>query len=963
MCVIIVIGKITTKYNTIGLCHILLLFYYSIRLEFCQGFFRYGKIFFVFVVSNKYSYLRGTIHMNEIQIFTHEDFGEIRTIEIDGQIYFVGSDVAKALGYTNSRKAIADHVDKDDVTKRYPILDSLGRIQKVSIINESGLYSLILASKLQGAKKFKHWITSEVLPTIRKTGSYNPKALCESCEYKKLSATNVFLTDCKLFLNFKQEDLKNTSGQPINKKGVVNMNDTIEKLKPFLLDYVEEITAKSMNGGKDQYICPLCHSGTGIHHSGAFTVYPDTNSYHCFACGANGDIFNLYGEINHINNFKTVVDELSAKYNIFSYQPVTPNKKISKPAELKQEKDYTNFFAVAEQHLNQTDYLTKRGISPRIQQKFHCGYVPNFMYKGNQTTSAIIIPTSKGSYMWRSTTENLKRKRGTAHILNPSALNSPYCFVVEGEIDCMSVDECGFSCIGLGSTSNIRKIFDYDTSKTVLIIALDNDKDGRRASVALANECDERSVPYIVAESDVWGDYKDANELLIGDRARLISSLQEHLKRATTLNKDQWLKDTFKRKQTSFTSTTKPINKKPMIDYELFTESLKKQEYSIKYNQITHTFEFFGFDKGESAEHLAENVPTILQDQLKKEYTHVSKQLVMDYITRYATRNKYNPVLDQIKTTKWDGKDRIEEIYTIFRIPPENTEEGKYSRIYIKKWLMQTVCALFNVIECPFSLDIILIFKGRQGIGKTRFFEKLALKSQFFGEGICLDPRDKDSVMQATSKWISELGEIGSTMRKDMDSVKAFLTKSTDEYRTPYGKASLHYPRMTSFVGTVNDDEFLIDQTGNRRFATIPLPLDLVIDYETQIKPFNSLQLWSQVYEIIKDMDKASCFRLTEDEKRQLEKRNSSFVKPMKAECEVLDILEEQQTQEQGYICTFKEMTVLQFIQFHNLKYDANVIGKVLKKYGYESQLKRDNGKVTRVIKLPYKHWNNNNPY
>lgn len=77
------------------------------------------------------------------------------------------------------------------------------------------------------------------------------------------------------------------------------------------------------------------------------------------------------------------------------------------------------------------------------------------------------------------------------------------------------VDECGFSCIGLGSTSNIRKIFDYDTSKTVLIIALDNDKDGRRASVALANECDERSVPYIIAESDIWGDYKDANELLI----------------------------------------------------------------------------------------------------------------------------------------------------------------------------------------------------------------------------------------------------------------------------------------------------------------------------------------------------------------------------------------------------------------------------------------------------------------
>ncbi len=410
-------------------------------------------------------------------------------------------------------------------------------------------------------------------------------------------------------------------------------------------------------------------------------------------------------------------------------------------------------------------------------------------------------------------------------------------------------------------------------------------------------------------------------------------------------------------------NTSDDKKKKQMIKYDIFVEFLEKQGYSIRYNQITHNFEFFGFDKGESVEHLAENVPTILQDQLKELYTHVSKQNVIDYITRYATRHKYNPVLSAIQSVKWDGKDRIEEIYTIFRIPPANTEEGKYSRIYIKKWLMQTGCALFNTIECPFSLDIILVFKGRQGIGKTRFFEKLALQSQFFGEGICLDPRDKDSVMQATSKWISELGEIGSTMRKDMDSVKAFLTKSTDEYRTPYGKASLHYPRMTSFVGTVNDDEFLIDQTGNRRFATIPLPSDLIIDYETQIKPFNALQLWSQVYELIKDKDKASCFRLTEDEKRYLEKRNAAFIKPMKGECEVLDILEEQQTPEQGYICTFKEMTVTEFIRIHNLKYDARTVGQVLKKYGYESKLKKEKGKVSRVIKLPFKHWDGSSPY
>lgn len=396
---------------------------------------------------------------------------------------------------------------------------------------------------------------------------------------------------------------------------------------------------------------------------------------------------------------------------------------------------------------------------------------------------------------------------------------------------------------------------------------------------------------------------------------------------------------------------------KPMLrKFEQFAEYLEKCGYSIKYNQITHNFEFSGFDEGESREHLAENVPSILRDGLRDVFDGVTRPDVIDYITRYATRNKFNPILDLIKSVKWDGKDRVTEIYNIFRIPAD-TEEGLYSRIFIFKWLKQCVCGLFNNIDNPYSLDIILVFQGKQGIGKTRFFEKLALKSQYFGEGMCLDPRDKDSVIQATSKWICELGEIGSTMKKDMDSVKAFLTKSTDEYRSPYGKATLHYPRITSFVGTVNDTEFLIDQTGNRRFVTIPLAPDLVIDYNTQIKPFNALQLWAQIYNIVKDEDKSACFRLSDEEKKQLEKRNSSFVKPMKGECEVLDILAEQQTPQNNFICTFKEMTVTEFIRIHNLKYDASVIGKVLKKHGYEPKKKKINGVPSQVINLPYKRY------
>lgn len=108
--------------------------------------------------------------MNEIQTFTNAEFGSLRTVEIDGMIWFVGKDVAKALGYKNPQEAVRMHVDPEDkgVSKT---LTPRGE-QDTTIINESGLYSLILSSKLPKAKEFKHWVTSEVLPSIRKTGQY-----------------------------------------------------------------------------------------------------------------------------------------------------------------------------------------------------------------------------------------------------------------------------------------------------------------------------------------------------------------------------------------------------------------------------------------------------------------------------------------------------------------------------------------------------------------------------------------------------------------------------------------------------------------------------------------------------------------------------------------------------------------------------------------------------------------------
>ena len=109
---------------------------------------------------------------SNIQIFKNEVFGEIRTCQVNNQIMFVGKDVATALGYSNVRDALSKHVDSED--KGVAKCDTLGGAQKVTLINESGLYSLILSSKLPQAKAFKRWVTAEVLPQIRQTGGYIP---------------------------------------------------------------------------------------------------------------------------------------------------------------------------------------------------------------------------------------------------------------------------------------------------------------------------------------------------------------------------------------------------------------------------------------------------------------------------------------------------------------------------------------------------------------------------------------------------------------------------------------------------------------------------------------------------------------------------------------------------------------------------------------------------------------------
>nr|DAG30628.1 MAG TPA: hypothetical protein [Caudoviricetes sp.] len=161
---------------------------------------------FLFIGKRIISQKVGEEQMNELHIFNSEEFGEIRTVTIDNEIYFVGKDIAKALGFSNTRDAISTHVFDED--RGVETIDTLGGKQNMTVVNESGLYALVFGSRLESAKRFKHWVTSEVLPTIRKTGGYR-KPMSTAEQIKLLALGNTELNERVSDVEKKIDSLEN----------------------------------------------------------------------------------------------------------------------------------------------------------------------------------------------------------------------------------------------------------------------------------------------------------------------------------------------------------------------------------------------------------------------------------------------------------------------------------------------------------------------------------------------------------------------------------------------------------------------------------------------------------------------------------------------------------------------------------------------------------------------------------
>lgn len=443
--------------------------------------------------------------------------------------------------------------------------------------------------------------------------------------------------------------------------------------------------------------------------------------------------------------------------------------------------------------------------------------------------------------------------------------------------------------------------------------------------------------------------------------------LVDALFRDSALYREKWEREDYRMKTIEYAcgnpiapavNISAPQGKKMELTLEVLEEWLDGNNIRLSSNEITHEMVVAGFSEVYNPQSIAEHMHVIIHDTLKSRYK-CNASLIQNLLAVIAEKNRFNPVINMLSNAPaWDGIDRLEELYKIMRVD----DNDRLSRTLIHKWLLMALALAHNKFSDPFGGDGVLVFQGAQGIGKTSLCNKLGVQGDLVKTGLYVDSNDKDTIIRATSCWIGELGELETTLRSDMARLKGFITADIDRYRAPYGRATLSYPRHTAFIATCNSEEFLADETGSRRFWVIPCKEKFDLQ---ALSAFNARQLWKQIecelhqspYSTVYHSPFQRTFRLSDDERRELEERNASFNRKVKAQNEIEDILLEAQMH--PHLFDFKWCTPSQFKSEHPTlqRYSSENIGRALNAIGVEARAMRLNGKsVSKNCRLlPFK--------
>jgi len=240
-----------------------------------------------------------------------------------------------------------------------------------------------------------------------------------------------------------------------------------------------------------------------------------------------------------------------------------------------------------------------------------------------------------------------------------------------------------------------------------------------------------------------------------------------------------------------------------------------------------------------------------------------------EYIIKIAHQNSYHPVKDWLEVLPaWDKVDRIEQLLDEVIVLDKTKTSRDLAMLFLRKFFIACVA---SVLEPRFRSRGVLTFQGKQEIGKTAFFRSIMPKEHYadwFKDGLHVDPKDRDSVHRACSRWMVELGEIEGLFQKEQSALKAFLTSDEDVLRLPYEPKAESYQRRTNFCASANDGAFLNDPTGSSRFWVLAV---LSVDYQHSM---DVAGLWSQALEYYRSGEE---WWLKDGEREALSLNNSQF--------------------------------------------------------------------------------------
>lgn len=394
-------------------------------------------------------------------------------------------------------------------------------------------------------------------------------------------------------------------------------------------------------------------------------------------------------------------------------------------------------------------------------------------------------------------------------------------------------------------------------------------------------------------------------------------------------------------------TSTKTGDQIPTKLWQNLEALLQAYQIDVKYNLISREIEFTSLDgKMKHIEKMGDNarLEEIRSLGALQKYT-VNYDMLNMQLLAISSSKQYNPVAEYLlaQSKKWDGKDRIKELCNTITTTEEFDNDLK--EIMISKWLMNCARQALNHEGTKGAFGVLTL-QGVQNLGKSRWIQTIVPQKEWLKTGSHIDISSKDSIMENTKYWIVELGELDASMKNEQSKMKAFITRESDEFRRPYAKLSEKYPRYTVFYASVNPKQFLKDETGNRRYWTIPC-IEINHTHEIDLD-----QLWGQVMRKSLNAKSINEFNLTDEEMIRLNESNKDFTV-----ADDIDIYLEEiydfSTPKATWTKYVSANALLTALKLKDPKINARAIKNALNKKGIEQENKTLEGKKTRCYALP----------